>query len=477
MAAPSSTETWPTELHVTCLENHVFTGKYIKTAETKLGAPVWKGKSSLIQARKDGMWVIQDLCDSYFIFSDEAEKYGKPNEVPLGSWFGCISLHDICLLGTLVCIGPEFPKIPGWATELVSLRRQTNYLPVTRRLSFETSVAAAMKAVLLEIQLQQKSLQLLHASLDPSVATFVATSFPDVELRMGNDTVPTKKELLVAASPVFETMLSEQGAMKEASTGTVDLPTGSPKIVRSLLCLLYTAGEAMDSLDLNEQELVEMLAQAMEWQLAQVPAVLIDRLLKRIHGCCRDVALQSARLSLLHMCGSGEVLGIKAPLRWSDLFSYCVDRIAKLTLTQDEFGSLVELPLEIVRPVLQSNLLGCGDEGEVLVLAVKWARRHDTSKLPDMLRVVRFPFIRLTELAAEEKKVAVDFAKEHAPQELRKLLGEAASIQLDAGRGVRCKAPAGSNSERQQRMQKRIRCSEIPKLCIEDFRTLMCGIF
>merc|ERR1711974_438882 len=87
---------------------------------------------------------------------------------------------------------------------------------------------------------------------------------------------------------------------------------------------------------------------------------------------------------------------------WADLRDRAIRRFAE-TIGGD-FKALESLPFETLVRILECDSLDTGDrEGRVLVAVTRWAQLNDTSKLPTLLKLVRFPLLRLASLEENER--------------------------------------------------------------------------
>lgn len=474
-----------------------------KSTRPHNGHPAWRCKGLVYPAAASGSttifvriddngheWVLSWNDRTTSTFTSTGGPYAFPWEVPLGRW----KVAGYPCFATRVFLNPD-NRVRASALKLNKLADSVSDV----RHGLSSGSLAALMATSRGITMPPSGKELFMSAMHELCDTMVeeqeqalaeATAdahdrdaeskrqlvdiqekmcFPDLELCVGRacESVWTNREVMTSASPFFAAMLADDKCMKETSSGRVEFPMASPQVTRGILCLLCTDGSAK----LAAVDSVDMLAQAMEWQMHSVAAKALTRLCNGINEVSMDVALRAARLSSLHTTGEDA-----AGLPWEDLFSASVDRLAALMSVKENVNGFLELPFEILRPVLRSDKLetSCG-EGWVLILVMEWSRRHGAVHLPELLRVVRFPFISLIALSEHEKS-AMSYAKEKSPTEVTKLLGEATVAQLDtvgARRGERRGAARGEDEDRVRRSTKRFRGAAMPALSVEDLGVAM----
>jgi len=300
--------------------------------------------------------------------------------------------------------------------------------------------------------------------LKVSLARFMATQFPDVELIVGDSSIPANKASLASASPFFDAMLKEQMGMQEASTGKVTLPSSNPTTVRQLLFLLNADAcpEAFDALNCTLAELVELLAQAAEWQCKSLTQELLNMICKA-NALDGKTLIRCFNVVCLHASSSADAM-------WAATKPQIVKLVA--TNVGGNLNLLEDLPFEGLKLVLQSNSLDVGEgEANVLLFVVSWVQRHNSEHLAELLQTVRFPYINLATLSPELRG-ALRFASVRAGTTLRMLLGQATSHQLGSPRAV-----SSQDEDGNLRARKRHKGQPMPTLNPEQLGNLLCGNF
>jgi len=160
------------------------------------------------------------------------------------------------------------PVLPLWAEDYWSWQK-TNYAgtgTTKSRLERAERAIEVMKSDMIQ-QARKSTLKLQASTLKLQACGFgcAAAFFPDMEVCVGDATIPVNREMLVRSSPFFSTMLKNDGEMREATSKQITFPAADVQVVRQLLSLIYSSGVALDALKLSLSELMDLLAQAAEW--------------------------------------------------------------------------------------------------------------------------------------------------------------------------------------------------------------------
>lgn len=215
-------------------------------------------------------------------------------------------------------------------------------------------------------------------------------------------------------------------------------------VVRWLLALIYSSEVALGALNLSLCETMDVLLQAKEWQCDTVVTALLASLKQKLKSADACTSLSFLKFASLHKDSSSD---------WDRLLCEAIDRVADTCA--GELGGFHELPFRALKSVLVSDKLDTGDdEGRVLLCVVGWVQKYQEriQNLPDLLKCVRFPFLRLGSLISEEKSL-MRFAHDHASELLQTLVSAAASVQVGAKR---------KSLEPIDGVQKRHCCGSIP---------------
>jgi len=160
-------------------------------------------------------------------------------------------------------------------------------------------------------------------------------------------------------------------------------------------------------------------------------------------------------VSTSRRCLKLAALHSNASASWNGLLSRVVEKVAETCV--GELSFLHELSVDVIKRILKSDKLDTqDDEGRVLLFVVAWVQR-DPKRLKDfseVLKCIRFPFLRLACLSTGEK-AAMRFAYEHAQQPVQAMVSAAVSAQVGVKRG-------GQDSNGGAR--KRQCCSSYPEL-------------
>merc|ERR1712151_415035 len=101
----------------------------------------------------------------------------------------------------------------------------------------------------------------------------------------------------------------------------ITCPTADAQVVRRLLALIYSSTVALKALNLSLSELIDVLAQAAEWQCEGVVTALVTSLEQRLQ--CADVSLSIRVLQL------ASVRSDASNQKWNTLFNLAAERVAE----------------------------------------------------------------------------------------------------------------------------------------------------
>uniref|UniRef100_A0A7S2IHZ7 BTB domain-containing protein n=1 Tax=Zooxanthella nutricula TaxID=1333877 RepID=A0A7S2IHZ7_9DINO len=431
----------PQRYYVRCEEASSHADVYVKKADLFNGYPQWGSTTHAMCSVGSGKSVRWQLGD----FFSEPHRGELPHKmVQWTDGFGGSAVS-----GLAIGLAPN-PKLQHvWADSLWKLKRLAEaFVYVNRRDEFVDNVEKIATQVANPFRDYASKNSALQTKLQTCTAGCMAACFPDLELVVADGTrIPARRKSLMAASPFFHAMLKEGGGMKEATARCVELPCTKVSVARSVLCLIYTDMAALPDLQLSVSDLVEVLAQE---KMGSAGLSDMQALLKLV--------------SLHAAADKGE---------WSKTQVHVVKGFARLA--GEDPACLEDLPFEVLAQVLQCDeLCAAGREGRILVLVTKWAQGHDIGRLPELLEMVRFPLVNFAELDADER-AALRFANDRAREPLHRLIGEAASLQIQVAAGVK-RGPSQSGSEAEsRRARKRQRGDGIPGLKADLLGQLLCG--
>lgn len=542
-------------------------------------APImqWLFSTSLdlpdFNSRRDSI-VAKGVCDNVDAWPTELSKWRHWSYGPYGLCGDCLPMG-----GLRVSRAPADPSAlevcfwETWQTICQGLKvNQKSMCSLYFKQFFGDKIAKALSE-------ERAKNSALRANVRMLTTGMLSALSSDIVLEVGQRSIPFDRASLCAEAPFFARMLSGEAPMKEASSSRIRLPASDPEVVTSLLFLLRCKGseEAFEVLELGARCLVDLAAQASEWQCddlvrktlerVQVSAALHQSLaLLKLHAhaendtaklwrplFCATLSHFAAALpdsldailvhwiplsvenpeiarQLLYLMkhnGSDEAfLTLQAgPQRFVDLAVqatdwHCADiaegalsRVSVESIGQEpevlkqilsrahgyvssaspasdkslpkrwdalvarvgnqlaasingELGSVCDLPPAQLKHVLGSSELDTGDdEGKVLVAVVALALRHDLADLGSLLRLVRFPLLRLTSMSAEAQ-AALRVALQHEPSLVHELLGNAIELQ----RGLKRERLDGEDA---MQNQKRRRSGTRPSLTAADLGKVM----
>lgn len=464
----------PEILHFRCEERPVDAGVYKRLADAQQDEPpIWKkdGVDSFLFLRlgpvesnvKTFVWCVSDKRENCKRLGYRANKYStlnvaEPLEFTSLLW---VQMTNASLMtGTALGLSAEQVPLHSWANELWQLHAKTDTLVYAQhRDAFKMQIRNVLKSTAQLLQAKEAAVR----RKDKLTSRITQSFFPDVRLQVEEEQIDANKEVIGSISPFFRRMLDEGAAMQEAAAGVVQLPTSSTGTVRSMLALMYTDGEALCNLKLASTELVDLIAQAAEWDCQFIVKKLAQKLKIEIPSLCAEVAVQFLKLVSLHAAATR-----KQP--WIELLDPLVERVAETR--QGDLSTLLDLSMDTLKLVLKSDKLDTGDdEINVLKFSVKWSKQHGTEKLPELIAAVRFPQLNILQLRPDGK-AALHFARQHAEAKLKTLLGEATSIQL----GVKRAADFAEDPEAMQRAQKRQRSSGCVQLKPDELGEMLCRV-
>lgn len=353
---------------------------------------------------------------------------------------------------------------PHSLLSLLRLRRDAEeYVKVAGRDTFFEQLDQIEEAILLDKVNTDAETARLHTALNSCVSACNALVFSETSLQLADHAVvPVSEDALTSKSPVFKAMLAQRKdglQMQEASSGTVRLEHASLLAVKSIVSLLHTDGRSLKELHLSAADMLDVVAQAAEWQCTSLLPPLLAALAKQVFTANACVAAKVLKTVNTHK--STEVTCQKF---WKLCEKNAVARLANL----GDFTTLQELPFQGVLQIMKSNDLDTDkSESKVLQLAVQWVKTSgQTDKMTDLIKEVRFPLIPAARLS-KEHQADLSFIREcGAGDVLEQLQGEAIHVQLQRKRKSKITGHAfdADDDGAKRRVKARKNSGEVPQL-------------
>eukprot|EP00928_Gymnodinium_smaydae_P032670 TRINITY_DN23598_c0_g1_i1.p1 TRINITY_DN23598_c0_g1~~TRINITY_DN23598_c0_g1_i1.p1 ORF type:complete len:613 (-),score=94.70 TRINITY_DN23598_c0_g1_i1:235-2073(-) len=433
---------WPTPVHVRCEEKPELCGRYdLDQTETVRGFPLWRQSDGFVICCSKGLrWQIttddENIQRGRYIITSEAHKLEPPTSLSLYPW----KQKRLAMTGTVVSVA-EQPELPyRWAEEIWQLHDcvdQSVY--VQQRESMKSKLVKLARCVASSQESKAKKIQDCEAKLDNErkrcdslAAGMVKATFPNTELCIGSTRIAVNREELSKKSPFFATMLRSDVPMQEAASGQVMLPASKVEAVRALLCLMHSNADdaVLEQLGqkLSADQLLDVLAQADEWQCVDVAQRLLVVAKGKLQHAHVSTTLAFLKIASLHVNEADPALQ-KA---WLTILDAASKKLAQSC--EGLWDELEHLPFEAMHRVLKQNALDTGgNEARLLITLAKWLNAHGDDHIPALLECVRFPLMRLAALSDDEK-TALGTLREKAGSQIQRLIGEAIALQMSRKR-------------------------------------------